>query len=236
MGRDAAGQAGGRGEVTEAGTRGAAGPRRARGQMVVLTEVIPWDASRLFVDVSDARAIGRINQTDAATAHDRSGLWGNGFVAGPLMAAEVGRSARSPAVTAICREGLVWQISAYGDVNGAGAVCFPIDPFAERTAKLVGLAASALDLAGYDGRIVVHIRIAGADKSCIMTMPGYRFWLELPRTGAAGHPLNYPFNSRPCGVKEAAGGRGNPAGEAVGKMRDAYVRHGRVVRDGGYPL
>lgn len=222
--------------MTEAGAGGAAGPRRARGQMVVLTEVIPWDESRLFVDVSDARAIGRINRTGAATAHDRSGLWGNGFVAGPLMAAEVGRSARSPAVTAICREGLVWQISAYSDVNGAGAVCFPIDPFAERVAKLVWLAASTLSISGYDGRIVVHIKIASANKSCIMTMPGYRFWHELPRTGAAGHPLNYPFNSRPCSVKEAAGGGGSPAGEAVGKIYDAYVRHGRVVRDGGDPL
>ena len=218
------------------GARGAVGPRRARGQLVALAEVVPWDAPRPFVDVSDARAVGRINLLEANAARDRSGSWGGGFVAGPCMAVEVGRHARSPAVTAICRDGLVWQISAYGDENGAGAVCFPIDLFAERVAKLVRLAACTLACSGYGGRIVVRIRIVGAVKSCIMTMPGPRFWRELQRTGAAGHPLNDPFCGRPCHVKEAAGGHSRLALEPVGRIYDAYVSHGRIVRNGGDPL
>ena len=214
---------------------GAVGPRRARGQLVALAEVVPWDAWRLFVDVSDACAVGRIN-LEAGAARDHSGSWGGGFVAGPCMAFEVGRYAGSPAVTAVCRDGRVWQISAYGDVNGAGAVCFPIDPFAERVAKLVRLAAGTLACSGYDGRIVVRVRIVGAEKSCIMTMPRPKFWRELPRMGFAGHPLNDPFCGRPCHVKEAISGHSRLAQEPVGRIYDAYVSHGRIVRNGGDPL
>ena len=224
------------GTAERIGAGGAVWPRRARGQLVALAEVVPWDARRPFVDVSDARAVGRINLLEANAVRDRSGSWGGRFVAGPGMAFEVGRYAGSPAVTAICRDGCVWQISAYGDVNGAGAVCFPIGPFAERVAKLVRLAAGTLACSGYDGRIVVRVRIVGAEKSCIMTMPGPRFWRELPRTGAAGHPLNDPFCGRPRHVKEAIGGRSRLAQEPVGSIYGAYVSHGRIVRDGGDPL
>ena len=224
------------GAAERIGAWGAVGPRRARGQLVALAEVVPWDARRPFVDVSSACAIGRINLSEAGAARDRSGSWGGGFVAGPGMAFEVGRYAGSPAVTAICRDGYVWQISAYGDVNGAGAVCFPIGPFAERVAKLVRLAACTLARSGYDGRIVVRVRIVDAEKSCIMTMPGPRFWRELPRTGAAGHPLNDPFCGRPRHVKEAIGEHSRLAQEPVDRIYGAYALHGRIVRDGGDPL
>ena len=220
----------------EIGAGGVVETCRPRRHLVALAEVIPWDARQPFVDVSDARTISRINLSEAAAARDCSGSWGGRFVAGTFMAVEIGRFARSPAATAICRSGYVWQISAYGDMNGAGAVCFPIDPFAERVAKLVWLAAGTLSSSGYDGRIVVRVRIASTEKSCIMTMPAPRFWRELPRMGIAGHPLNDPFHGRPCHVKEAASGRGLLAREPVGKIRNAYVSHGRMVRDGGDPL